>query len=101
MKMRMIGLAVSALILGGAVAFSSATLAQSDDQTPQSSDPMQIARGAKAWSEYCGRCHNVRDPGERSGRSWSVVSKHMRVRANIPGATAKDIEAFLKSSSND
>ena len=61
-------------------------------------DPMQFARGAKAWADNCGRCHNIRDPKEFSDKNWSVIVNHMRVRANLPGQDAKDIEAFLKAS---
>lgn len=61
-------------------------------------DPMQIARGAKAWSENCGRCHNLRDPKEYSDKSWDVIVNHMRIIAPLPGQIARDIKAFLKSS---
>lgn len=61
-------------------------------------DPMRFARGAKAWADNCGRCHNVRSPKEFSDKNWSLIVTHMRVRANISGDTAKDIEAFLKAS---
>ncbi|MDE2462438.1 MAG: hypothetical protein KGO02_01800 [Alphaproteobacteria bacterium] len=59
---------------------------------------MRFARGAKAWADNCGRCHNIRNPKEFSDKNWSLIVKHMRVRANIDGETAKDIEAFLKAS---
>lgn len=61
-------------------------------------DPMQIARGAKAWSDNCGRCHNFRDPKEFSDKNWDVIVSHMRTIAPLPGAMARDIKAFLKSS---
>lgn len=63
-------------------------------------DPMQFARGAQAWADNCGQCHNIRDPKEFSARSWDVFVKHMRVRANISGDTADDIAAFLRASNN-
>lgn len=61
-------------------------------------DPMQIARGAKAWSENCGRCHNLRDPKEFSDKNWDVIVNHMRIIAPLPGATAREIKVFLQSS---
>ena len=61
-------------------------------------DPMQFARGAQAWADNCGRCHNIRDPKEFSDKDWSLIVMHMRVRANLPGQDAKDIAAFLKAS---
>ncbi len=61
-------------------------------------DPLQIARGAKAWAENCGRCHNIRSPSEVGDKEWHVSVAHMRVRANLPGNVARDIKAFLQSS---
>lgn len=79
----------------GLVAASSLALAGDKKPAP---DPMQFARGAKAWANNCGRCHNIRNPKEYSDKDWSVIVEHMRVRANLPGKDAKDIEAFLKAS---
>ena len=62
------------------------------------SDPMQFARGAKAWAANCTRCHNLRDPRELTDRDWEVTIAHMRKLGNIPGNVARDIEAFLKGS---
>ena len=61
-------------------------------------DPLQIARGAKAWADNCGRCHNIRSPSEVGDKEWHVSVAHMRVRANIPGNVARDIKVFLQSS---
>lgn len=64
-------------------------------------DPMQIARGAKAWAQTCNRCHNVRAPKELTDEEWDVSATHMRVRANLPGDMVKDIIAFLQASNNE
>ncbi len=61
-------------------------------------DPAQIARGAKSWSQQCGRCHNLRSPSELTDQEWIVSTTHMRVRGNIPGNVVRDIQAFLRSS---
>jgi cytochrome c2 len=81
--------AIAAMVAGAAVA------AAAENGKP---DPMQIARGAKAWSDNCGRCHNFRDPKEFSDKNWDVIVNHMRVIAPLPGATARDIKVFLQSS---
>jgi len=81
--------AIAALLAGASVA-----AAAENGRT----DPMQIARGAKAWSNNCGRCHNFRDPKEFSDKNWDIIVDHMRVIAPLNGATARDIKAFLKSS---
>jgi hypothetical protein len=54
-------------------------------------DPLQVARGARAWADNCGRCHYHRDPKEFSDKSWDTIVSQMRVRANLPGQVARDI----------
>ena len=71
-----------------------AALAEHENQP----DPVQIARGAKAWTEQCGRCHNIRSPSELTDEEWLVSTTHMRVRGNIPGNVIRDVQAFLRSS---
>lgn len=64
-------------------------------------DPMQLARGAKAWAQTCSRCHNMRAPKELTDEEWEVSATHMRVRANLPGDMVRDIIVFLKASNNE
>lgn len=66
------------------------------DETTQ--DQAQISRGAEAWANNCGRCHNVRDPKELEDYEWDVSVLHMRKVGNLPGEVARDIAAFLKAS---
>lgn len=82
------------MVAGMLVITSGATAAEDKSQT----DRAAFARGAKAWSENCGRCHNIRSPAELSDEEWMVSVTHMRVRANIPGDVARDIIEFLKAS---
>ncbi len=74
-----------------------AALAQADKPK---ADPMQFARGAKAWAKNCARCHNMRSAQDNSDEEWHVDVTHMRIRANIPGDVARDIKAFLQASNN-
>jgi len=94
-KNRLIASALAAAVLS-TLSLSSALAA--DEGKSKSPDPAQIARGAKAWAQVCNRCHNLRDPKEINDEDWSVSVTHMRVRGNIPGQVARDIEAFLKAS---
>ncbi|MDQ7019767.1 MAG: hypothetical protein Q9M33_11450 [Robiginitomaculum sp.] len=75
-------------------------VAGSDDNKNKASkpDPMQVVRGAKAWKNNCGRCHNLRSPKELTDEEWDVSVTHMRVRANLLPLEAEDIKAFLKAS---
>ena len=96
------------LLLGVAAVFVTAAVVAQED-TAQAPPPQadgrydfsadQVGRGAQAWADNCGRCHNIRSPGELTPELWDVSVTHMRVRANIPGDVAEDIRAFLMSSS--
>jgi cytochrome c1 len=57
-----------------------------------------FTRGAKAWSDNCARCHNMREPKEFRDAQWRVTVAHMRVRAGLTGQEARDILTFLQSS---
>ncbi len=57
-------------------------------------------RGARFYSDNCGRCHNARPPNEHTNRDWSIVMTHMRIVAGLPGQQARDVHAFLTASNN-
>jgi mono/diheme cytochrome c family protein len=61
------------------------------------SDLSLVAKGAKVYSENCGRCHNARPAEEYSKKEWSVVIPHMRAKAHMTGKEALAVEAFLAS----
>ena len=87
-------LAISVLLLGTPVLAAG----NGKDNRAKKADPMQVVRGAKAWKNNCGRCHNLRSPKELNDEEWDVSVAHMRVRANLLGFEAEDIKAFLKAS---
>lgn len=91
---RILAAVPAVLVAGMLVITSGATAAEDKSQT----DRAAFARGAKAWSQNCGRCHNFRAAKELNDQEWAVSVTHMRVRANIPGDVAKDIIAFLQAS---
>ncbi|NIB39731.1 c-type cytochrome [Pseudomaricurvus alkylphenolicus] len=53
-----------------------------------------FAKGSKAWSENCARCHNMRNPTDLKDGLTSLF--HMRVRAGLTGQETRDIVTFLK-----
>jgi len=108
MTMNKLTIVASAILMGAAsgllapnnVAAGQAAPIQTAAAGEKSSapDPAQIGRGAAAWAGVCGNCHNLRDPQEYSDKNWDVIVDHMRVVVPLPGQTAQDIKAFLKSS---
>ena len=92
--------AVALLFAPNSVSAGQDNLAQAGaaNEKSASPSPAQIGRGAKKWVETCAQCHNLRDPKEFSDKSWDVIVNHMRTIAPLPGETAADIKAFLKSS---
>jgi mono/diheme cytochrome c family protein len=53
--------------------------------------------GAELWTLNCSRCHMIRSPGEFTAAQWRTILMHMRVRANIPAAQAREIQKFLEA----
>jgi len=94
LRIGVVTVAIALLTTTGWFAAGSAVAGQ-DKSMP---DPAQFARGAKAWANTCGQCHNLRDPKEFSDKSWDVIVNHMRTVAPLPGGEAGDIKAFLKAS---
>ncbi|HZD25898.1 MAG TPA: cytochrome c [Alphaproteobacteria bacterium] len=94
-------LLLAAAVAGAAGLFAiaaSGPASAADASGASAPDPMQVARGARAWQETCNRCHSYRDPKEFTDRGWDVVVNHMRVVAPLNGKVAEDIKAFLKAS---
>jgi cytochrome c5 len=54
--------------------------------------------GAQLWGETCARCHNYRPPQYYSDAQWDLIVHHMRLRANLTGAEAREITKFLQAS---
>lgn len=65
------------------------------DDTSEKGD---IVRGAKAWTDNCLRCHNLREPSELRDDQWVTTSAHMRIRGGLTGQETRDIRAFLQNS---
>jgi mono/diheme cytochrome c family protein len=78
-----------------ALAVSSVAVAEPGDRSSGDS-----IRGAKYYSDNCGRCHNPRAPTEHRDRDWSIIITHMRITAGLPGQQARDIYAFMAASNN-
>ncbi|MHB8519646.1 MAG: cytochrome c [Limisphaerales bacterium] len=61
------------------------------------SDPSARGGGAQIWAQNCMRCHNIRSPSPYSDAQWSVITMHMRVRANLTADEQRAILKFLQA----
>jgi mono/diheme cytochrome c family protein len=52
--------------------------------------------GATLYTINCSRCHSERYPTEFTVAHWRNIMIHMRVRANLPAAQAKEILKYLE-----
>lgn len=82
--------------LGPTLALAVGLLALPDPGVAQAQDAETIARGARLYSQTCGRCHNPRAATERTDREWAIIMGHMRSRANLTKSAANAILAFLQ-----
>ena len=52
--------------------------------------------GATLYAINCNRCHAERYPPEFTVANWRNIMIHMRVRANLPAAQAREILKYLQ-----
>jgi mono/diheme cytochrome c family protein len=56
----------------------------------------QTLTGAVLYTINCSRCHQERYPTEFTSAQWKTIMTHMRVRANLPAAQAREILKYLQ-----
>ena len=89
-----------ALWIAGTIAVGSSPAIAADDTKADAAPVPSAARGKKAWTENCARCHEMRDPKDLTDREWPAVIRHMRVRAGLTGQEERDLfELFIKGNS--
>jgi cytochrome c5 len=70
------------------------TTTQNTQTTQVKAEPLS---GAQLWALNCSRCHTARSPGEFTAAQWETILRHMRVRANLPAAQAREIQKFMQA----
>jgi mono/diheme cytochrome c family protein len=89
------------VVLAGALALASLFLsvvlahAEPEKKTETKPAPKKLT-GAELYAVNCARCHPERYATEFTAAQWKTIMIHMRVRANLPAAQAKEILKFLK-----
>jgi hypothetical protein len=66
------------------------------EATPKQTQKKKLT-GAELYAMHCNRCHPERFATERSAAQWKTIMTHMRVRANLPAAQAREILKFLEA----
>ena len=57
--------------------------------------------GGEIYALNCNRCHPERYPVEFNQTQWKTLMLHMRVRANLPAAQAREILKYLQEEAGD
>ena len=94
------------VVLAGALALAGVCLsmvlahAEPEKKTDQKPAPKKLT-GADLYAINCARCHPERYGTEFTSAQWKTIMLHMRVRANLPAAQAKEILKFLQEDSGN
>ena len=88
MKDRISDIRISALVLGGVLAFGSAV--------QNSLAGGSALTGEELWAANCNRCHNARNAEEYSDEDWAVIMQHMRVTCGLTGEETKKVLKYLQ-----
>ncbi len=97
MKIQKIILLFAPVLLGAGLMGSGLTPAHAGPEKKADSKPAtKKLTGAELYAINCNRCHPERYATEFTTAQWQTIMLHMRVRANLPAAQAKEILKFLK-----
>ncbi|MGA2176568.1 MAG: cytochrome c [Verrucomicrobiota bacterium] len=80
---------------------SNAPAAQGGDAKPAKKAEKKKLTGAQLYQINCNRCHAERYPTEFTPAQWKTIVTHMRVRANLPAAQAREILKYLQEDSGN
>ena len=97
MKIQKIILFIAPVLLGAGL--MGLDLAPAHAEPEKKTDPKPATKkltGAELYAINCNRCHPERYATEFTTAQWQTIMLHMRVRANLPAAQAKEILKFLK-----
>ena len=64
-------------------------------------EPAGKLSGEDLYAINCSRCHAERYPREWTPNQWKTLILHMRVRANLPAAQAREILKYMQEQSGN
>jgi hypothetical protein len=74
--------------------------AEPEKKADQKAGPKKLT-GAELYAINCNRCHPERYATEFTSAQWKTLMLHMRVRANLPAAQAKEVLKYLQEDSGN
>jgi cytochrome c5 len=94
------------VIFAASIAFvaagdTNAPPAQAEGAKPAKKPAKKKLTGAELYQINCNRCHAERYPTEFTQAQWKTLMTHMRVRANLPAAQAREILKYLHEDSGN
>lgn len=98
-------MATSICVLGDILASGEEVKPGKDGHVEQASASLPKKPGKKAlkkptgpelYALHCNRCHAERYAPERTAEQWKTILLHMRTRANLPAAQAREILKYLQ-----
>ena len=84
-----VAVVTAAVVIG---AFALVAFADNSDTKPAK----KKLTGQELYAINCNRCHAERYATERTPAQWKTIMLHMRTRAQIPAAQAKEILKYLQ-----
>jgi len=72
---------------------------QGGEAAPAKKPAKKKLTGAELYQIHCNRCHAERYATEFTPGQWKTLMFHMRVRANLPAAQAREILKYLQEDS--
>lgn len=94
----------NALALAGMVGLGLVAIANAEPpatNSPPAKVEQKKLTGAELYAINCNRCHAERYPAEWNSAEWKTLMTHMRVRANLPAAQAREILKYLQEDSGN
>jgi mono/diheme cytochrome c family protein len=85
-----------AVIAAAIYAVSIPSINAGPQAAPEKPAESKSVSGATLYAINCSRCHQERYPTEFTSAQWKTIMLHMRVRANLPAAQAKEILKYLQ-----
>jgi mono/diheme cytochrome c family protein len=84
-------------VIAAAICMVSIPIVNAGPQTaPEKPAEKKTLSGADLYAISCSRCHQERYPTEFTSAQWKTIMTHMRVRANLPAAQAREILKYLQ-----